>query len=82
VYALCMLGFGWSPQVEEAFSIELWGQQVIDFAAQVAGASEADTAVIAGNSIGTASHQYTIILFYYDSSQLRNFGISPPRTSG
>lgn len=27
VYALCMLGYGWSPKVEAEFSMELWGQQ-------------------------------------------------------
>ena len=58
VYALCMLGYGWSPKVEEPYSMEFWGQQVIDFAAQVAGANERDKAVIAGNSIGALAALY------------------------
>lgn len=58
VYALCMLGYGWSPKVEEPYSMEYWGSQVIDFAAQVAGASESDRAVVAGNSIGALAALY------------------------
>eukprot|EP00873_Tetraselmis_striata_P045519 jgi/Tetstr1/465783/TSEL_010405.t1 len=58
VYALCMLGYGWSPKVEAEFSMELWGQQVMDFAAEVAGASISDRAVIAGNSIGALAALY------------------------
>jgi pimeloyl-ACP methyl ester carboxylesterase len=53
-----MLGYGWSPKVEEEYSMELWGQQVIDFAAQVAGASASDRAVVAGNSIGALAALY------------------------
>jgi len=58
VYALCMLGYGWSPKVEEPYSMEFWGQQVIDFAAEVAGASPRDKAVVAGNSIGALAALY------------------------
>ena len=58
VYALCMLGYGWSPKVEEPYSMEYWGSQVIDFVAQVAGASESDRAVVAGNSIGALAALY------------------------
>ena len=58
VYALCMLGYGWSPKVEEPYSMEFWGQQVIDFASEVAGASESDKAVVAGNSIGALAALY------------------------
>ena len=32
VYALCMLGYGWSPKVEAPYSMEFWGEQVIAFA--------------------------------------------------
>jgi len=52
VYALCMLGYGWSPKASEEYCMELWGQQVIDFSQEVAGASKEDPAVVAGNSIG------------------------------
>ena len=52
VYALCMLGYGWSPKVEEEYCMEFWGQQVVDFTKEVAGASETDKTIIVGNSIG------------------------------
>ena len=58
VYALCMLGYGWSPKVEEPYSMEFWGQQVIDFTRDVAGASPSDKAVVAGNSIGALAALY------------------------
>lgn len=58
VFALCMLGYGWSPKVEEKYCMELWGQQVIDFSREVAGASAEDQAVIAGNSIGALAALY------------------------
>ena len=58
VYALCMLGYGWSPKVEAPYSMEFWGEQVIAFAKEVARASEADKAVIAGNSIGALAALY------------------------
>jgi len=58
VYALCMLGYGWSPKVEAPYSMEFWGEQVIDFAKEVARASESDKAVIAGNSIGALAALY------------------------
>lgn len=58
MYALCMLGYGWSPKVEAPYSMEFWGQQVIDFAAEVAGASATDKAVVAGNSIGALAALY------------------------
>jgi hypothetical protein len=41
-------------QVEEPFCIEFWGQQVIDFAAEVAGASETDKAVVVGRFKSTS----------------------------
>lgn len=58
VYALCMLGYGWSPKVEEPYSMEFWGQQVIDFTRDVAKASPSDKAVVAGNSIGALAALY------------------------
>ena len=58
VYALCMLGYGWSPKVEAPYSMEFWGEQVIAFAKEVACASESDKAVIAGNSIGALAALY------------------------
>ena len=58
VYALCMLGYGWSPKVEEEYSMELWGQQVIDFSREVAGATAEDKTFIAGNSIGALAALY------------------------
>eukprot|EP00854_Cymbomonas_tetramitiformis_P003684 gene3684-4619_t len=58
VYALCMLGYGWSTKVEERYSMELWGEQVIDFSRDIAGASEDDQAFIAGNSIGALAALY------------------------
>ena len=58
VYALCMLGYGWSPKVEAPYSMEFWGEQVIDFARRVAGASETDKAFVAGNSIGALAALY------------------------
>jgi len=58
VFALCMLGYGWSPKASEPYSIEFWGSQVIDFAKDVAGASEKDKAIIAGNSIGALAALY------------------------
>ncbi|CEF97596.1 Epoxide hydrolase-like [Ostreococcus tauri] len=58
VYALCMLGYGWSPKVEEKYCMEFWGQQVIDFSKEVAGASPTDKTVIAGNSIGALAALY------------------------
>ena len=60
VYALCMLGYGWSPKVEEPYSMEFWGQQVIDFAAEVAGACESDKAVVARSCpfIHTSIHPF------------------------
>ena len=58
VYALCMLGYGWSPKADERYCMEFWGQQVIDFTREVAGANESDRAVIAGNSIGALAALY------------------------
>jgi len=58
VYALCMLGYGWSPKVEEKYCMEFWGQQVIDFSREVAGASTSDKTVIVGNSIGALAALY------------------------
>ena len=58
VYALCMLGYGWSPKVEAEYSMELWGQQVIDFSREVAGATAEDKTFIAGNSIGALAALY------------------------
>jgi hypothetical protein len=58
VYALCMLGYGWSPKVTAPYSMEFWGDQVIDFSREVAGSSESDKAVIAGNSIGALAALY------------------------
>jgi pimeloyl-ACP methyl ester carboxylesterase len=58
VYALCMLGYGWSPKVVAPYSMEFWGEQVIDFCKEVAKATESDKAVIAGNSIGALAALY------------------------
>jgi len=58
VYALCMLGYGWSPKVEEEYCMELWGQQVIDFSQQIGGATEKDKTIIVGNSIGALAALY------------------------
>ena len=58
VYALCMLGYGWSPKVEAPYSMEFWGEQVFDFSKEVAKASDIDKAVIAGNSIGALAALY------------------------
>jgi hypothetical protein len=46
--------------------MEFWGQQVIDFAAEVGGASATDKAVVAGNSIGrvvVGYQRFTTLLF-------------------
>ena len=58
VYALCMLGYGWSPKVEEEYCMEFWGEQVVDFSREVAGASEEDKTIIVGNSIGALAALY------------------------
>ena len=63
MYALCMLGYGWSPKVEEPYSMEFWGPQVIDFAAEVAGASESDKAVVVGSCPSTHSLIHSFIHF-------------------
>jgi pimeloyl-ACP methyl ester carboxylesterase len=53
-----MLGYGWSPKVEEEYCMELWGQQVIDFSQQIGGATEKDKTIIVGNSIGALAALY------------------------
>lgn len=63
VYALCMLGYGWSPKVEEEYCMELWGQQVIDFSQQIGGATEKDKTIIVGNSIGALAALYAASTF-------------------
>lgn len=48
VYALCMLGYGWSDKAVVEYSSEMWGTQVSDFIKQVVG----EPALVVGNSIG------------------------------
>eukprot|EP00419_Tripos_fusus_P079012 CAMPEP_0172938076 /NCGR_PEP_ID=MMETSP1075-20121228/222843_1 /TAXON_ID=2916 /ORGANISM="Ceratium fusus, Strain PA161109" /LENGTH=416 /DNA_ID=CAMNT_0013799455 /DNA_START=3 /DNA_END=1253 /DNA_ORIENTATION=- len=48
VYALCLLGFGWSPRVIIRYSAEVWASQVNAFIREVVGGP----VVLAGNSIG------------------------------
>eukprot|EP00286_Rhodomonas_abbreviata_P003916 CAMPEP_0181347550 /NCGR_PEP_ID=MMETSP1101-20121128/33938_1 /TAXON_ID=46948 /ORGANISM="Rhodomonas abbreviata, Strain Caron Lab Isolate" /LENGTH=285 /DNA_ID=CAMNT_0023459771 /DNA_START=189 /DNA_END=1047 /DNA_ORIENTATION=+ len=35
VYSLCLLGYGWSPKAVVPYSMDIWGQQVADFIAEV-----------------------------------------------
>ena len=59
VYALCMLGYGWSSKAsEEQYCMEYWGEQVSDFVRTIAKATETDKAFIAGNSIGALAALY------------------------
>eukprot|EP00286_Rhodomonas_abbreviata_P011848 CAMPEP_0181322764 /NCGR_PEP_ID=MMETSP1101-20121128/19405_1 /TAXON_ID=46948 /ORGANISM="Rhodomonas abbreviata, Strain Caron Lab Isolate" /LENGTH=330 /DNA_ID=CAMNT_0023430705 /DNA_START=189 /DNA_END=1181 /DNA_ORIENTATION=+ len=48
VYSLCLLGYGWSPKAVVPYSMDIWGQQVADFIAEVV----QEPAVVCGNSIG------------------------------
>lgn len=54
VYALCLVGYGWSEKASLDYSTELWGDQVIEFAESVVG----KPCVIAGNSIGAVASLY------------------------
>ena len=59
VYALCMLGYGWSSKAsEEKYCMEYWGEQVSDFVKTQAKATKTDKAFIAGNSIGALAALY------------------------
>ena len=59
VYALCMLGYGWSSKAsQEKYCMEYWGEQVSDFVRTIAKATETDKAFIAGNSIGALAALY------------------------
>mmetsp|Transcript_137581 Transcript_137581/g.439617 ORF Transcript_137581/g.439617 Transcript_137581/m.439617 type:complete len:423 (-) Transcript_137581:129-1397(-) len=48
VYAICLIGFGWSPRVQMRYTGELWAAQLNAFLQDVVGGP----AVLVGNSIG------------------------------
>merc|ERR1712100_971416 len=59
VYALCMLGYGWSSKAsQEKYCMEYRGEQESDFVRTIAKATETDKAFIAGNSIGALAALY------------------------
>jgi len=51
VFAVCMLGYGWSDKAVIDYSGDLWGDQVADFISGVV-AEMGQPVVVAGNSIG------------------------------
>ena len=60
VYALCLLGFGWSDKPIMDYDASVWRDQVVDFVEQIVFKENGDTkdVVLAGNSLGGYTAMY------------------------